>query len=145
MSTSMSILDTVALSNVFIREWLNGGLIPLNISMMAVITYTVWRQTKFSWGWTKYPGANSACALWWIFCADLMRSVLAWAILRNVNLNDQMVALSYMVIAVIATCATLRCIWCLTPVRGRNITWISALLFTVVFMVMVYVGLFNWV
>ncbi len=149
-----TVFHSIAVNNVFIREWLNGCLIPLNISMMAIITYTVWRQTKFDWGWTKYPGANSACALWWIFFADLVRSILAWSILRGSYINDQMLntyrpssgaTIVYMVTGLIATVATLRCIWCLTPVRARNITWISALIFTVVFIFGAWLGLFDWI
>jgi len=148
-----SVLNVVAINNVFIREWLNGCLIPLNLSMMAIITYTVWRQTKFTWGWTKYPGANSACALWWIFFADLFRSVMAWAFLRESQINANVLdtyrtapiaTLMYMTAGIIATCAILRCIWCLTPARGRTYTWLGTLVFTVLFVGMAYVGLFDW-
>lgn len=145
------LVDAITVNNVFIREWLNGGLIPLNLSMLAIITYTVWRQTKFSWGWTKYPGANSACALWWIFFADFLRSVLAWSLLRETPITSNTPDASlpavviYMCAGVIALLATLRCIWCLTPVKARHATWISALLFTILWIVAANLGLFDWI
>lgn len=147
-----TLLDAISVNNVFIREWLNGALIPLNISMMTIIGYTVWRLTKFRWGWTKYPGANSACALWWIFFADFLRSVLAWAILREAQSNgyateiyrtSPIATMVYIAAALIATGATLRCIWCLTPVKGRSFTWITALIFTITFIAVAYIGTFD--
>jgi len=147
------LMRLVSENNVFIREWLNGCLIPLNLSMILIITYTVWRQTGFAYGWSKYPGANSACALWWIFFADLMRAVLAWTILRATELNPQAfvtyqtmpgATIGYMVVAVISTCATFRCIYCLTPGKWRHFTWIMTALFSAAFIVVSYMGAFDW-
>lgn len=147
-------LHSIAVNNVMIRGWLNGDLIPLNLCMMFIIGYTVWRQTKFSWGWTKYPGANSACALWWIFFADFLRSVMAWAILRATQIQgvtivtyqtSPVATLIYIAAGVIATVATLRCIWCLTPVKGRNVTWIFALSFTLIMVGAIQMGWFDFV
>lgn len=151
----MNILNTVSVNNIFIREWLNGCLIPLNLSMMAIITYTVWRQTHFSWGWNKYPGANSACALWWVFFADTLRSIMAWAILRQSQLSGNVIVMDtyrtspiatliYISAGIIATAATLRCIWCLTPKDGRRYTWVTALAFTLGFVGLGFLGNFDW-
>ena len=134
-----TVLNSITAHNVGIREWLNVCLIPLNISMMVIIGYTVWRQTRFSYGWTKYPGANSACALWWVFFADFLRAGMAWEILRGGVVPGSITVAVYMIAAMIAMAATLRCIWCLTPMKGRNFTWIGALTFMVVFVMVVWI------
>lgn len=140
------------MNNLLIREWLNGGLIPLNLWMMFITWYSIYNVTKFKSGWNKVPGASTACALWWIFFADFLRSTLAWSILRNATAQNAHIkymsaeaTIIYIMAAIIATTATMRCIYLLSPKEWGHKAWIAALISTVIFLVLAYGGLFNWV
>lgn len=137
-------------TNLLIREWLNGGLIPLNISILLIIAHSLWetRRKYGGSGWWDAPGAKSACALWWIFLADLIRATLAFVILHTQRLNgvhairqalylNDVSTLLYIGAAVIATLATFRLIYALSPARWGHNAWIATAIFTAVFFLLV--------
>jgi hypothetical protein len=124
-------------TNILIREWLNGGLIPLNICIIIIISYTLWLARKdYGPGWSKQPGVSSACALWWLFFSDLIRSVLAWQIIhaqrmgRPLDIFENERTVIYIVIAAIATAATFRLIYTLSPDGWGHKAWIFAAVVT---------------
>lgn len=129
------------MTNLIIREWLNGGLIPLNVCITFVFThslYVSWR--KYGRGWTKAPGVQSACALWWIFLADLIRSCMAWSLLhaqssgRPIQYLGYTPTLLYIAAAAIAMGATFRLIYTLGPSEWGHKGWLAALALTAIFM-----------
>lgn len=133
------------MTNLVIREWLNGGLIPLNICVLIMIT----RQLYFSWtrfgrGWTNQEGIKSACAFWWIFLADLIRASLAWWTLNIQRAGGELpylgsfATLLYSSAAVIAIVATLRLIYALSPNHWGHKGWIGAAIFCAAFLLVLH-------
>lgn len=127
------------MTNLLIREWLNGALIPLNICIMIVISKSLWdSRRKFGRGWTRVPGVSSACAFWWIFLADLIRSCMAWHLLHAQNLGQPLNYLTpttttaYIAAALMATLATFRLIYTLGPASWGHRGWVVAAVLTVI-------------
>lgn len=95
-------IDEILRNNLVIREWVNGGLLPLNTSLVIVIGLflwdkaieaMLWRRQSFpgvEWvdlhrTWSQFQeteGVQTACALFWIFLADALRAGAAWSILN---------------------------------------------------------------
>lgn len=129
------------MNNLVIREWLNGGLIPLNICVLFMISrqlFLAW--VKYGRGWTQQDGMKSACAFWWIFAADLIRASLAWWTLNIQRAGGELpylgsiATLLYSLAAAIAILATLRLIYALSPVRWGHKGWIGAAIFCAAFL-----------
>ena len=133
------------MTNLLIREWLNGGLIPLNICMITIISITLFRAWRMGGkNWLRLRGIQTACALLWIFIADLIRSIVAWVILHQSQVNPyddlftpmtHIATATYMCAAVIAVTATMRLIYTLSPRNWGHKSWVIALVFTVLFLV----------
>jgi hypothetical protein len=127
-------------TNLLIREWLNGGLIPLNVCIIIVISYSLLASRRVSGpGWTKEPGVASACAFWWLFVADLIRAIMAWLLLhaevtgRSPEYLGYAPTLLYMASAAIAMLATFRLIYTLSPASWGHKAWLAAAGLTVAF------------
>lgn len=129
------------MTNLFVREWLNGGLIPLLLCVEFVIGYSIYNAYK-SHGrdFLKLSGVSSAIALFFFFLGELARTVLAWIILHEVNTGERhtfhMEPLRnwfYVGACMILLVSTLRLVYTLGP-KGHS-GWIAALVFTVVFIV----------
>lgn len=130
------------MTNLMVREWLNGGLIPLNVSILIVITQSLWvTYRSYGPGWASQPGIASACALLWIFAADLIRSCLAWSYLHAQNLGlptshyGYTTTILYIIAGTMATVATFRLIYTLSPSSWGHRAWIAAAILTALFMV----------
>ncbi len=128
------------MNNLLIREWLNGALIPLNFCVIVMITRTLYVARRDSGrGWTREPGIASACAFWWIFLADMMRSGMAWYVLNAQNNGLSMQHLSgtttivYIVAIGIMAVAIMRLIYTLGADHWRHKGWLAAALLTVAF------------
>lgn len=138
--------------NIIIREWLNGALIPINLCIIFITVYTVWNATHFKRGWARRPGASSACALMWVFIADLMRATAAWIILHYTQVSKveftgymaPSITAVYMISGVIALSATMRLIYVLSPLSWGHRGWIAALLATIIFLAAVSLGMLEW-
>lgn len=131
-----------AIDNLIIREWLNGGLLPLNICLMLAIGHSLnCARREHGRGWTQMPGVASACAFWWIFCADGIRAGLVWLTLRTQNRGgsiaaiDALLTYGYILAAAIGVLASLRCIYLSTPRSVGHWGWILSALSTVAFVV----------
>lgn len=128
------------MSNLLIREWLNGGLIPLNLCIMFMLGYQIYRASKVGRGWMRRDGVKSAIALWWIFLADLIRASLAWYMLHMQSMYGRFPYLGpvptflYSVAAAILMIATLRLIHVLSPASWKHRGWLVAALFCSVFL-----------
>lgn len=125
-----------------VREWLNAGLIPLTACILFIIAYSLLESYRLNGrGWTSAPGVKSACALWWIFLADLIRASMAWTLLNAQNEGraseylSSSATLFYMAAAVIAALATFRLIYALSPTSWGHSGWVVAAGITAVFMV----------
>lgn len=135
------------MDNVAIREWINGALIPLNVCIILMITYQLYvaRRTYGKKRWTRMPGISSACAIWWVFLAELIRAFLAWYILNRqsngiiVDYTDVWITTLYAVAAVIALLATFRLVFTLAPRSVAHQTWIASCVLTAVFLGFVFV------
>lgn len=130
------------MNNLIIREWLNGGLIPLNMCVIVMISRQLYfAREKFGRGWTEQDGMKSACAFWWIFMADLIRASLAWWTLNIQRAGGELpylgsvATLLYSVAAIIAIVATLRLIYALSPDRWGHNGWVGAAIFCSVFLI----------
>lgn len=129
------------MTNLTIREWLNGGLIPLNVCIIIIILHSLWEASrKYGPGWATQPGIASACALLWIFTADLIRSAVAWSLLHDQGRSQPLQYLSsnttmlYIIAGTMASCATFRLIYTLSPSRWGHWGWVSAAILTTIFM-----------
>lgn len=129
------------MTNLIAREWLNAALIPLNACIIVIIGFTLWDAYRRNGpGWTQFPGVKSACALGWIFIADLMRASMAWAFLNAQNEGRPLYAVNsaatvaYLIAAIIASLATFRLIYALSPVAWGHKGWVAAAALTLVFM-----------
>lgn len=128
--------------NLIVREWLNGGLVPLNIFLLAAIGYSL-LDAKWRYGreYSTHPGVAAASAFWWIFVADGMRAGLVWWTLRTQNRGgsiapiDIALTYGYVIAAIVAMLAILRCIYLATPKSVGHWGWLVACLSTVVFVV----------
>lgn len=127
------------MTNLLFREWLNAGLIPLNMCILIVISGTFWdAYQKHGRGWTQLPGMQTACAFWWLFLADLTRACLAWYFLHHQNSTNSnqitvpyVPALVYVAVGVVATAATFRLIYTLGPDSWGHKGWVAAALATI--------------
>lgn len=136
------------MSNLIAREFFNGALIPLNACIIIIIAYTLasaYSNPPPGGSWTDTPGVKSACALFWVFLADFMRSVAAWSFLNaqssggDVNAVASTITVVYLTAAVIATLATFRLVYALSPVRWGHKGWIASAVLTVVFVTSLFV------
>lgn len=134
------------MDNLILREWLNGALIPLNVCIIVMITYQLWIARKIHGkGWTRRKGVASACAFWWIFVAELIRSALAWHFLHRQGIGKVMPSLAvwesamYAAAAGIAVAATFRLVYTLSPERAAHQTWLTAAGVTFVFLLLLWV------
>lgn len=130
------------MNNLLIREWLNGGLISLNACVILIISHSLllsWRANGK--GWTKAPGVASACAFWWLFVADLIRACMAWSLLhaqssgRPLQYLGFTTTMFYIAAGTIATLATFRLIYTLSPLSWGHRAWVAAAALTGIFMV----------
>lgn len=134
------------MTNLIIREWLNGGLIPLNVCVIFIISHSLWQSWRaLGPGWTRSPGVASACAFWWLFVADLIRSIMAWSLLHAQNAGRPLqylgftTTMAYIAAASIATLATFRLIYTLSPDSWGHRGWISAAALVAAFMILLSV------
>lgn len=143
-------IDELIRSNLIIREWVNGGLLPLNISLVLVIGLFLWESWRspevHSWAdMQKLSGVSTGCALMWIFSADALRAGAAWSILRELNdrgpppiahgVDTSMIAvnLAFIVAGIIGLLASIRCIYLFTPPWLGHSYWIASLALTLTF------------
>ena len=132
-------------SNLIIREWLNGSLFPLSLNLSIIIAVFMWdsyieclAQGK---RWFRMSGVPTACALFWIFSLDGMRAVSVWIILRITNNGDEVPewvrewTSAALVIAALGLVITmLRCTYLFTPPKWGNRYWIYSLCSTLLFL-----------
>lgn len=72
--------------NLAAREVLNGAVFPLSLALSLIIAlYLFDTWLDHGKGWTKQPGVQTACALCWVFTAEMMRAGCAWWALRATN------------------------------------------------------------
>ena len=132
-------------NNLIIREWLNGGLVPLNLSLVFVICLFLWDSyavlhKKMGLRWVDAPGVHTACALAWVFSADALRALSVWVAFRvdtilalplDINATSLLIIASTIgvtVASVIGVAATLRCIFLFTPKGWGHWYWIGTVL-----------------
>jgi len=133
-------------SNLLIREWLNGSLLPLSLNLAIIIAVFLWdswieaREGNLNW-WTM-SGVPTGCALFWIFILDGTRAGSVWIILRITNDGvpvPQWVR-DYSTVALIVAAlglaiTMLRCTFLFTPPRWGNAYWIYSVVSTVLFLI----------
>lgn len=130
--------------NLIIREWLNGALFPLSISLSVIISVFLFDTWRFHGkGWTTLPGIRVSCAMWWLFTAESIRAGLVWVLLRIQNDGqlvtdtlDVAVNIGFMFGATALIVAFLRCIFLFTPPRWGHVYWVLSVLITCGFLVL---------
>ena len=133
-------------SNLIIREWLNGSLFPLSLNLSIIIAVFMWDSYIYAIThkkrWFTLEGVPTACALFWIFTLDGVRAVSVWIILRFAN--DGHVVPEWvrewtnyaLITAALGLVLTmLRCTYLFTPPRWGNRYWVYSLLSTLAFLV----------
>lgn len=139
-------IEEMLRNNLIIREWLNGGLLPLNISLVLSIGLFLWTtRREYGPGWSKVDGVPTACALLWIFASDGIRAGLVWNILYKSNAHAPMIEAASvsmvlinigLVLAGIAgLTATMRCIYLFTPPRLGHWYWLASIVATFLFQI----------
>ncbi len=127
------------ISNYAIRESMNAALVPLTIFLLVAIGDCLLRvYRELGPGWSRYPGIQTACALWWIFLAAGMRSFQAWLQLRSqirggAVLPEDPAAIGYTFAGVIMVGAMLRCLYLFTPRSIGHWGWVLSALFSAAF------------
>jgi len=139
------VINEILRNNLIIREWVNGGLVPLNLSLVFVIGLFLWdsaREADSYKSFSKTSGVPTACSLFWIFAADAMRACSAWYILWKVNdrvpppisgIENLWVSGGFIIAGVVALIASVRCIYLFTPPWLGHYYWIGSLLVTLAF------------
>jgi hypothetical protein len=148
------VIDELLRNNLIIREWLNGGLLPLNLSLVLVIglfLFDSWRTPDVrTWlDMNRVPGVSTGCALLWIFIADALRAGTAWVVLRELNdggprvlaqgvVPETMVAINvaFILAGVIGLLASVRCIYLFTPQWLGHWYWIGTVAVMLTFQVL---------
>lgn len=143
------ITDTIAVApslsvdyrftNLEVREYLNACLVALNAIVLVMISRQLIRTFRVSgWGWWReHPGAIFLACLWWIFLTDFTRACLAWYLLHQQNQGRSYTFLTptvttiYIVTGTIATIATLRLVYAVSPLEWGHKGWLAALALTV--------------
>lgn len=156
-------IDDLLSNNLIIREWVNGGLLPLNISLVIVVglfLWDEWTKSQYPGGWRelrrhpydhikdhyvrwhKRSGVPTACALIWIFLADAIRAGSAWYILWLTNnrvpaptssVDNLFIGGGFVLAGIIGLIASIRCIYLFTPSRLGHWYWIVSVLATIGF------------
>lgn len=134
--------------NVFYREYVNGSLLILNISILMIITHQLnAARSAFGKGWSKEPGVASACAMWWIFLAEAIRSWLAWSTLHSQSLgivSDEYWRASraslWIIAGIIAAIGTARLIYTLSPPNWGHNAWITSMTAMGGFIFLIWIG-----
>ena len=134
--------------NLIIREWLNGSLLPLSLSLtfiIGVFLFNNWRGDGGGWTlrWTKRRGIKVSCALFWLFAAESIRAGTVWALLRIANDNqrvtdilDFFVNVGFIAGAIALIGAFLRCNFLFTPQRWGHWYWVASLIVTILFLIL---------
>lgn len=135
-----------AVYNLLIREWLNGSLLPLSLSLAFIIgvyLYNTWRAHGggWTWAWTNAQGMKVSCAMFWLFSAESIRAGTVWALLRIANdgqrvtdVLDFYVNIAFIAGAVGLIGAFLRCNFLFTPERWGHRYWLGSLVVTIIFL-----------
>jgi hypothetical protein len=137
----------VTVTNLVIREWLNGSLFPLSINLALIIAIFIW-DSYIDWlkkpttkRWWNADGVPTACALFWIFLLDGVRAISVWAVIWNANngatIPDWIRALTNyaLTIASVGLILTmLRCAYLFTPPRWGHAFWIYSAVSTLLFL-----------
>lgn len=130
------------------REYLNAGLIPLTFCIMVIIVHSLY-DTHSNLGkkaWKDIPGVGVAVALWWLFFTEFLRANLAWVFLHRqlvgyaITNNAPWVSYLYVISGVIASLATFRLIYKLSPFRWGHKAWIAAAILTGAFLIFIALG-----
>lgn len=145
-------IDSVLANNLIIREWLNGGLLPLNLSLVVVIALFLWGHARAAGSYRSFirrDGVATACALFWVFTADAVRAGLVWDILWSAPLPAVTAAtltvvspvnVGLMLAGVCSVISTLRCIYLFTPPRWSSYYWVMAALVTLMFQLLTHLN-----
>ena len=140
--------DEMLRHNLIMREWLNGSLLPLNLSLIFVIGLFLWDTYQENHrGWSVVAGVPVACALWWIFAADAVRAGTVWMILRLSNRIPAIAVLdpstgtamawanvALIMAGIAGVMASLRCAYLFTPKAWGHWYWIGTALVTLSFL-----------
>lgn len=140
----MTAISNPIYGNVVIREWLNGALFPLSLSLAFIISVHLWDVWKENGrGWTRLPGVKVSCSFWWLFCAESVRAGIVWVLLRIQNDGQAVtetlgLAASWGFVfgATALIGAFLRTIYTLTPARWGHRYWIAAVAISVLFLIL---------
>jgi hypothetical protein len=146
-------IDIVVQHQALIREWINGSSMILCLTLTCMISIFMW-DTALDWysqierprgrSWTKGPGVQTACALWWVFAAETYRSGAVWVLYQmgkahgdvgvffNVN-HSLITSYGYLLAGIALNLGLLRAIYIFTPPEWKSKVWvysaIGALLF----------------
>lgn len=134
-------------SNLLIREWLNGSLLPLTLNLSIVIGvylfHSVSDARRSNTRLSDVPGVKTAHVLFWIFLAESIRAGSVWFSLRAQNSGkavpphvQDVLDMLLVVCVVVLMAAVLRCTYIFSPPQIRGIFWIYSLTATIMFVLL---------
>jgi len=137
-----------SVSNLIIREWLNGSLFPLSLNLAVIIGVFIWDSFVHSLEdgtprWWRLPGVPTACVLFWIFGMESVRAISVWAILHTTNQNKSMpdwvvetATYSLVLASIVLLVALLRCTYLFSPPKWGHAFWIYSAVSTLLFLLL---------
>jgi hypothetical protein len=141
-------MDEILRNNLLIREWVNGQLLPLNISLVIATGLFLWQRLAatigdgvYVGGWRRYhetPGVRTACVLFWLFLGEAIRAGAAWAALKFGPSTAEVVAALFIVGGVMLLLACLRCAYIFTEDWAGHRYWIATVAVMAVFWILTF-------
>jgi hypothetical protein len=133
---------------VLIREWVNGQLLPLNLSLVVATGLFLWQKLTatigdgiYVGGWRRYqetPGVRTACVLFWVFLGEAIRAGAAWSALKFGASTAEVVSVLFMLGGVVLLLACLRCAFIFTEEWAGHRYWIATVALMAVFWILTY-------
>jgi hypothetical protein len=134
--------QSLANSNLVIREWLNGSLFPLTINLTFIIGVFIvdsyLESVRLKLRWLRMPGMATATALWAIFLFESLRAAIVWWALRTEGgiphwaLGWSDAALILVGLGLVP--ALLRCTYIFTPPKWGHWFWFGSAVATMLFL-----------
>jgi len=148
-------IDFLLGQQALIREIINGYAFVLCLTLTIMITVFLWdtwiKEGPMSYErWSKFPGVQTACCLWWIFGAEAYRTCNVWLtynlgrMAARATLGDAIgvgmfsassasSTLGYLLAGTVLNLALMRAIYIWTPLDWKGRVWIYASLGAVIF------------
>lgn len=146
-----SIRDFILLHQAYLREAINGmGMILcLNLALLIIAhLYVVWYRNHVRLGhWSRVPGVDMACGLFWVFAAETYRTGAIWHIYRFSPSHDSSSigtfadaqfwpTTGYLCAGLVLIAGLLRCTHLFAPPAIQKVAWLYSLCLSIAFLIL---------